>query len=540
MRIRNFNSKFLARNSRAIQRLALFPFFFGLLLFATLYSVHGAAANTNRVIKRLSLEDCIRLGLDHSLRAQIERDSSIVARYTLQASEALYEPVFSLSGSTRFVDYPAEFDPKKVGNDAEYEEVIVSFGPSVSGRLPMGLLYQLGSLSSYDHARSIVTTNIFDPNLLVPFQTIATGVRTTNAWFNVTGVALSQPLLKNFWIDIYRRDAIRAQLNLQIAQFAFQTMLLTTATDVELAYYELLTARETLRLQINSFDLANRLANDVQAQVKAGSLTDLDYQQALSSVESAKSRVVEAEGQYRIQQNNLKNLLSERPGDWSNIDIEPSDPLQVSGDTPELQQVWSDAMTRRPELLSARAALKVSEVAVRYAYNQLFPALNLTGSYGWYVFDESFSGHLDQLRHGANAFYSAGAILSFPLGNGGARNTYKMVKQFKKEAELRVRLLEQQIMSEIESGLQAQKAAYEQIQATKRAREYAQGAVTAQEQLFRAGLTNSYAVLTFQRNLTSNYTAEVQAVANYNKSQARLLKSRGTGLEEHNIKVNVH
>src|SRR5690349_12454781 len=89
--MRNSSSVFPATSSRII-RLVICQIICGLILVVGLGSARGASA-TNRVIKRLSLDDCIRLGLDHSLKVQIARDSSIIARYTLQATNGLYDPV---------------------------------------------------------------------------------------------------------------------------------------------------------------------------------------------------------------------------------------------------------------------------------------------------------------------------------------------------------------------------------------------------------------------------------------------------------------
>src|SRR5436190_21614116 len=86
----------------------------------------------------LSLRDCIGWALDRNLRVLIARDSADIARFTLQASQGLYDPVFSLSGRDIFVNVPAQFDAKKIGISAEYEEQLVSFGPGLSGRLPFG------------------------------------------------------------------------------------------------------------------------------------------------------------------------------------------------------------------------------------------------------------------------------------------------------------------------------------------------------------------------------------------------------------------
>jgi len=73
----------------------------------------------------------------------------------------------------------------------------------LSGQLPFGLKYALSSISTYEHASSVFSTNALTLRRRF-FQSFPAGIRNSNAWFNVTGLSLTQPLLKDFWIDIYR------------------------------------------------------------------------------------------------------------------------------------------------------------------------------------------------------------------------------------------------------------------------------------------------------------------------------------------------
>jgi hypothetical protein len=372
--------------------------------------VSGLQAQTKAgIVRPLSLRDCIGWALDRNLRVLIARDSADIARFTLQASQGLYDPVFSLSGRDVFVDVPAQFDAKKIGISVEYEEQLVSFGPGLSGRLPFGFTYALSSISTYEHAHSVFSTNFFDPTAQI-FIDVPGGIRNSNAWFNVTGVSVAQPLLKDFWIDIYRRDVELNRKRLQISRLAFQQAVIDAIALVETEYYNVLLAREEVKVQKKSFATANQLLTEIRRQVEVGTLADLDAKQAESAVETARSQVAGAEGRYAVQKNNLKNLLTDNLQEWSGVEIDPTDQLTVANEPARLQESWSNAMNNRTELLIARLLSESADINLRYFYNQLFPALNLTGTYGWYTFNHSFSGHLDDLKQGANAYYSAGVL----------------------------------------------------------------------------------------------------------------------------------
>jgi len=57
-------------------------------------------------------------------------------------------------------------------------------------------------------------------------------------------------------------------------------------------------------------------------------------------------------------------------------------------------------------------------------------------AYGWQEENHSFSQSLDDLKRGANPYYSAGALLARPLANVFARNNYKAGKVAKHRAVL--------------------------------------------------------------------------------------------------------
>src|SRR6267143_5102130 len=107
-----------------------------LLLVWHLPAVH---AQTNAPgIRSLSLEECIRLALEHNIGVQIARLTPEAARYRWKASRGIYDPVLTLSAAKTMIDQPAQFDPKKTGTDAEYELEMDPVGPGLAGRLPYG------------------------------------------------------------------------------------------------------------------------------------------------------------------------------------------------------------------------------------------------------------------------------------------------------------------------------------------------------------------------------------------------------------------
>src|ERR1019366_7206542 len=100
-------------------------------------------------------------------------------------------------------------------------------------------------------------------------------------------------------------------------------------------------------------------------------------------------------------------------------------------------------------------------IQLKFSYNQLYPELDLIGSYGYNGSGENFGATFDQF-HQANApFWSYGAQISMPLSNVGARNNYKAGKVTLKQLLLQLKQMEQSLMVEIDNAVKQAQSSYQ-------------------------------------------------------------------------------
>jgi len=165
--------------------------------------------------------------------------------------------------------------------------------------------------------------------------------------------------------------------------------------------------------------------------------------------------------------------------------------------------------------------------------------LDLFGSYGYSGSDREFSGALDQFRRGSSPFYSAGAEVSIPLGNTGARNNYKAAKAAKEQLALQLKQLEQIVLVGIENAIAVAMTSFERVRATKNASEFAEAALDAEQKKLQNGKSTSFQVLQLQRDLTAARSSEIRALADYNIALSRLASAEGTTLERRKISLDV-
>ena len=327
--------------------------------------------------------------------------------------------------------------------------------------------------------------------------------------------------------------------NLKSSEFALQYQIMVTVTDVQVAYFALIAARENVKVQEKALQAAEQLLRENKKRVEVGVLAPLDEKQAESQVAASRSSLLTAQSSVRIGENTLKNLLTDKYSDWQDQSLEPTEKLAAGVQVFSRQDSWQKGLTQRPDLLQARLEVEKQNIRIRYDKNQLFPQLDLTGSYGQTGSGKEFSGALAGVSGGDSPSYSFGAVLSIPLSNRSARYNYRSAKAQLEQILLRLKKVEQGIMVQIDDYIAEAQTSLERVDSTRQARLYAEAALDAEQKKLENGKSTSFQVLQFQRDLTARRSEEIGALTDYNTSLARLALAEGSTLDRGGIKVQV-
>jgi outer membrane protein len=506
------------RNLRAMRALTI-----GLALCGAAWLAHAETAATNA--QPMSLQDCIQQALAHNLDVQIERYTPGISLYALKGSYGGYDPSFSIAGRHDYSKSDGGLDPvTKLPNPSSSSDDN-AFTSGLNGLLPWGLTYNFfGNIQETYGNYSGVSNSSFD--------------NTRGA----VGVNLDQPLLKNFWIDQTRLNIAVAKTQLKYSEQGLRLKIMDVIRDVERAYYDLIAAKENVKVQEQALQLAQQLLIEQKKRVEVGTLAPLDEKQAESQVASARADVLSAQQTLASAQNVLKSLMTDNYQQLYAVQVDPVENLSAPVQLFNVQDSWSKGMTLRPDLLQSKLDLQKQGIQLRYDRNQLFPQLDLIGTYGHSAGGPNvseFSQGFTQFREGDQPFYTYGAKLTIPLANLTARNNYKSSKLSLEQALLSLKKTEQQILVEIDNAIVAAKASYERVSSTREARLYAEAALEAEQKKLQSGKSTSFVVLQLQKDLTAARSSEISALADYNKALAELARSEGSTLERRGIDVNV-
>src|SRR5258706_5586148 len=204
---------------------------------AIVFTAFAAMAQTNTGAaagRAMSLADCLQEALKHNLDLQIERYNPQISLYSLHGAYAGYDPTFNLSGQHNYNQQPSgSFNQYSTNPIPARITKSDSFNSSLGGALPEGLQYNFyGNIAD--------TTSSANPESTA----------------GAVGVSLTQPLLKNFWIDNTRLTIRVAKNRLKYSEQGLRQQIITTVTAVENAYYELIYAQENVEVQQEALTLA--------------------------------------------------------------------------------------------------------------------------------------------------------------------------------------------------------------------------------------------------------------------------------------------
>ena len=121
---------------------------------------------------------------------------------------------------------------------------------------------------------------------------------------------LNQPLLEGAGRHLTYAALNRAKLGLNIASINYKSRVLAVISDTENAYYNLVAARETLRIRQLTVQSSQRLFDENSARRTTGVATDLDVLSAEVGVATAKRNIILAEQSVRDAEDRLLNLIN--------------------------------------------------------------------------------------------------------------------------------------------------------------------------------------------------------------------------------------
>ena len=402
----------------------------------------------------------------------------------------------------------------------------------------------------------------------------------------------SQPLLNGFGFVSNMRFIRIARNNKRIADLTFTNQLIVTVSAVQNMYWDLVFAREDVKVKQRSVELAEKLYNDNKRQVEIGTLAPIEVVRAEAEVARTRQDLIVAQTFLLQQQTLLKNAVTKNVMDatMQTIEIVPTDviskPPTVEAVT--LSDAVKEAWEKRPDIRQSQIDLESRSITTRATRNALLPTLNLNGQFsgtglggnskstvttptgtftstGVPIVDAAgnpvlvagvptFAGRADStsattilqggygdtlntLRHFDFPTYGVSINLTIPIFNRAAQADNAQAILLQRQAETSFKRLQNSIIVEVRNAQIALEQNRARVEAAQKSRELAERTLDAEQKKYQLGASTIFFVIQAQRDLAAAQSAEVSSLVALTKSKVDFERALGRTLEVNNISM---
>ena len=472
-------------------------------------------------VRRLTIEEAVKLALENNLGVQVARIDPQVQDYNIAQARANWTPVLTSSvANNNSTQLPSDV---LSGGSSTISNERFSTGLGVQQNLKWGTFYQANWNSARSSTSFPLTT--FDPQL--------------NSSLNMRVV---QPFLRNFNIDAIRQQVLVGEKNREIADIDLQQTITNTSRSVRNAYWDLSFAIASLAVQRESLELAQESLRNNRSRVEIGTMAPIDIVEAEAEVAQREESVILAEAAIQRAEDVLRALIydPDMPDFW-NTRIEPVDAPAFQPIPVDIDGAVRTALDRRTDLRSTRKSLEANDVNIRYFRNQTMPDVNAQLDYGLAGLggtqfqrgegpfgpgtgdvigrtQRSYGSVLNDLFANRYPTWTLSLNIGYPIGTSTAEAGLARARLQDRQAQTQLKNQQLQVATQVRDVGRQVQTNQKRVEATRASRQLAERRLEAEEKKFQAGMSTSFFVFQAQRDLSQARANELRAITDYNRS----------------------
>ena len=428
------------------------------------------------------------------------------------------------------------------------------------------LVSDIGS-TSFNYSQGFISGTTFGARLST-FRQKNNNIRNS---FNPTTTSdfslfFTQRLLQGFGPAVNSRNIRIAKNNQEIEDLNFETQVITTISQLETLYWDLVTFRRLAEARRLDLELTERLVRQTRKQAELGLQARVEITRTEAEATTFRQQLVQAETSVREQEEILKNALTKHgptSAMLAGVEIIPTDSIRLPEQeaVEPVQDLIEEALRARPELSRTRMDLTNSDISLRGIKNALKPSVDVTafatnnGLAGTLnpdvallpgeqvnLPDEFFIGgvgtSLGQVLRRNFPDYGVQFQLNIPLKNRTAQADMTRELLRRRRSDIVLRQQENSVKLEVARAL----ASLEQTRGTFRisveARELREEMVEAEEKRFSLGQSTIFQIIQAQRDLSTARTSEINAESSYEAARNQLERVVGRTLSANNVSID--
>jgi outer membrane protein len=466
----------------------------------------------------LTLEQCIALVMKKNFDIQVQALSTESAKLNLIIAQASFDPTLTASINRNFsqaasatsrLDGTSTSGPSSDNNTTRFG--VNQLLPQTGGTV--------GLSTNLSRSASNSSNNLLNPS-----------------FGDSVSLSVSQPLLKNFGPTVTKANVETNKIGLSIAVLAYRSRVLTVISQTENAYYNLVSARETLRIRQLSLDLAQKLFDENTTRHTTGVMTDLEVLTAEVGVANARRAVIQADQGVSNAEDSLLTLIN-----TDNFDTRPGAVIfpDYNEAAPAFATSYKLVRENYPDTLSTEDQIKQLEISLAVAKKNQLPQLDLSASLGYTgkATNEGYSSLVSDLPHNHGNNWSLGLNYSMPWGRHADKARYRSAAINLNSQKIRLDQLEQTLLVNVRSAVRSVETNLVSVEIAAKATELSVKTYEQQKARFDNGLSTSRLVLQAQDDLENARFNELTAKLALRSALAELHRLEGTSLRRFNVQI---
>ena len=312
-----------------------------------------------------------------------------------------------------------------------------------------------------------------------------------------------------------------AKLTRDAAAYDLQTAIDTALLDVRTKFYNVLLARDKIKVEEENVRLYEHQLEDTKNQFESGTVSNFEVLRAKVFLANAQPNLITARNAYRIAVEQLRQSLG-ATGSAAFPEVVGS--LNFRPENYDSDGALASAHEHRPEIRKLEKAQAASEESVKTARANYYPSIQAFGSYQW----DGFSFVSPALGSVSANGWTYGLQSTWAIFDG--RATEGKVRQAKSQVEqalLAKASEELEIDVEVRQALSSLQEAGELVSAAVKVIDQAEEALRLADAKLHAGSATQLDVLTSQVSLEQAKTDQLTANYNYLVALANVRKAIG-------------
>lgn len=488
------------------------------LIFIAVPQAHAAQDSPERGTIELNLGRCRQLALERNLSFRVSRLAPASSALAVSSSRAVFDPTFTARVS---------------GSQSKPADRLVE-DPTSGGYLVTSYPISRSASSSVGLSKGFAFGTDMSLNL-------------SNSWSKASGKQnygsdltfdITQPILRGYGREVNESGLRIARNNLDASMSQLETDAISTIRQVEEAYWDLVNAVEGRNVAELSLQYAQQLLERSRARAQSGAQAEREVLQAEYGVATARQSIIAAEASVRGAEDRLKQLtnLVADPNTWD-LTITTVDTPHVERSLPPADTLLAVAMRNSRDLYRQRKVIESRHLTLRVRRNTLLPRLDAGASVILKDGGPQIGRSIDDIPTAKFPTWSANLSLTIPVGNRTAEANYRQAALDLKAAEIQLESAELQIRADVRAAVRRVETSREQLAAAQESRRLQEANLASEQERLRLGLTTTYDVLRFERDLADARRSVLQARIEHEKALLALDVATGRLLQTRNIVI---